>query len=158
MSITTLNFDTITSNDRGLFDDIQSEVFTQLQQTLTAAKGSTGDDNVGQFVTYLTSYSPDKLDKAGLRPEDFTWNSWKVFTYTAACIPPDHAAHDILVQILLALKAAEAPWKDLPEFSMFMRDEWNESKVTTSIEPPPGCFLAGCQMLTPAPRAHRSYI
>lgn len=158
MSTTTLNFDTITSNDRGLFDDIQSEVFTQLQQTLTAAKGSTGDDNVGQFVAYLTSYSPDKLGKAGLRPEDFTWNSWKVFTYTAACIPPDHAAHGILVQVLLALKAAEAPWKDLPEFGMFMRDEWNESKVTPSIEPPPVCFLAEFQVLTPAPRAHRSYI
>lgn len=133
MVATALNFDAITNEDRGLFDNIQSEVLAQLQETLTASEGATGDDKVGQFVAYLTSHSPDKLDKAGLRPEDFRWNSWKVFTYTAACVPPDHPAQNVLVQILLALQAAEAPWKDLPEFSMFMRDEWNESKY----HPPP---------------------
>lgn len=126
MTTTALNFDAITNEDRGLFDSIQSEVLAQLQQTLTAS------DSVSQFVTYLTSYSPDKLSKAGLRPEDFRWNTWKVFTYAAACIPPDHPAQDALVQILLALQASEAPWKDLPEFSMFMRDEWNESKTRTT--------------------------
>ncbi|KAG6354092.1 hypothetical protein INS49_005063 [Diaporthe citri] len=134
MTTTTLNFDTITNEDRGLFNGIQSEVFTQLQQTLTASKGPTIDDKVGQFVAYLTSYGPDKLNKADLRPEDFTWNTWKVFTYTAACIPPDHSAQNVLVQILLALQAAEAPWKDLPEFSMFMRDEWNESPTFEAID------------------------
>lgn len=142
MTTTTLNFDTITNEDRGLFNDIQSEVFTQLQQTLNASKGPTGDDKVGQFVAYLTSYSPDKLAKADLRPEDFTWNTWKVFTYTAACIPPDHPVQDDLVQILLGLQAAEAPWKDLAEFGMFMRDEWNESKITSCTEPPCGCCPA----------------
>lgn len=144
MTTTTLNFDTITNEERGLFDKTQSEVLAQLQQTLTTSKGPTGDDQVGRFVAYLTSYSPDKLDKAGLRPEDFTWNTWKVFTYTAACVPPEHHAQDVLVQILLALQAAEAPWKDLPEFSMFMRDEWNESETMSSTEPPPGCFLIRC--------------
>lgn len=135
MTTTTLNFDTITNEDRGLFNDIQSEVFTQLQQTLNASKGPTGDDKVGQFVAYLTSYSPDKLAKADLRPEDFTWNTWKVFTYTAACIPPDHPVQDDLVQILLGLQAAEAPWKDLAEFGMFMRDEWNESPKFEAVDP-----------------------
>lgn len=129
MTTTALNFDAITNEDRGLFDSIQSEVLVQLQQALIASRGATADDSVSQFVAYLTSYSPDKLSKAGLRPEDFRWNTWKVFTYAASCIPPDHPAQDALVQILLALQAAEAPWKDLPEFSMFMRDEWNESKT-----------------------------
>lgn len=150
MITTTLNFDAITNEDRGLFDGIQSEVLAQLQQTLTTAKGATGDDKVGQFVAFLTSYSPDRLDKAGLRPEDFTWNTWKVFTYAASCIPPDHPAQDTLVQILLALQAAEAPWKDLPEFSMFMRDEWNESKMTPPTGPRPAHYLAGRQVLTSA--------
>lgn len=143
MITTTLNFDAITNEDRGLFDGIQTEVLAQLQQTLNASKGATGDDKVGQFVTYLTSYSPDKLDKASLRPEDFRWNTWKVFTYAAACIPAEHPAQDALVQILLALQNADAPWKDLPEFSMFMRDEWNESKLMSPTEPPSGRYLAG---------------
>lgn len=129
MTTTALNFDAITNEDRGLFDSIQSEVLAQLQQALTASKGAAGDNDISQFVAYLTSYSPDKLSKAGLGPEDFRWNTWKVFIYAAACIPPDHPAQDALVQILLALKAAEAPWKGLPEFSMFMRDEWNDSKT-----------------------------
>jgi hypothetical protein len=132
MTTAELNFDTITKEGRGLFDNIQSEVLGQLQQTLNAAEGSTGQDDkitVQGFVDYLTSFSPEKLKEAGYGSADLPWNMWRVFTYTAACIPPDHAAQDILARILLALQAAEAPWKDLPEFGMFMREEWNESEI-----------------------------
>lgn len=134
MVITTLNFDAITNEDRGLFDDIQLEVLSQLRQTLSTAEGSTGGDKVAQFAAYLTSYNPEKLEKVGYGSSGLPWNMWKVFTYTAACIPPDHPAQDILVQILVVLQAAEEPWKDLPEFGMFMRDEWNESEIPSSTE------------------------
>lgn len=148
MTTAVLKFDAITNEDRGLFDGIQSEVLSQLQQSISSDKGASGEDNVGQFVTYLTTYNPEKLKKAGYSPADFTWNTWKVFTYTAACIPPDHIAQSSLVQILLALQAAEAPWKDLPEFGMFMRDEWNESEMTSSTEPLCTYYLAEHPMLT----------
>lgn len=145
-----MKFDAITNEDRGLFDGIQSEVLSQLQQTLSSDKEVSGEGKVGQFVKYLTTYNPEKLKKAGYSPADFTWNMWKVFTYTAACIPPDHTAQNVLVQILLALQAAEAPWKDLPEFGMFMRDEWNESETTSSTEPPWAYHLAELSMLISA--------
>lgn len=137
MTTTILKFDAITNKDRGLFDDIQSEVCSQLQQIInTDNRVSSSFNKVRQFGTYLITYNPEKLEKAGYSPADFTWNTWKVFTYTAACIPPDHTAQNLLAEILVALKAAEAPWKDLPEFGMFMRDEWNESEITSSTEPP----------------------
>ncbi|KAI3391797.1 hypothetical protein diail_6787 [Diaporthe ilicicola] len=133
---TTLNFDAITNEDRGLFDDIQSDVLSKLQQTISTAEGVSGDDKAGQFVAYLTSYSPEKLENAGYGPSGLPWNMWKVFTYTAACIPPDHPAHNVLIQILLALQAAEAPWNDLPEFGWFMRDEWNQRPNFKAVDQP----------------------
>lgn len=156
MSTTALNFDAITNEKRGLFNDIQSDVFTKFEQIINALNAVADDDKAGQFVAYLTSYSPEKLDKAGLKPDDFTWNTWKVITYIAACIPPEHPAQDVLVQVLLRLQGSEAPWKDLPGFGMFMRDEWNESEMP-STTPSPGSELSCCR--TPyANISHRSHV
>lgn len=136
MATAVLNFDAITDEGRGLFDDIQFEIVTQLQKTINTTKGVSGDDKheADQFVAYLTSsYITDKLKSLpGSEEYPFTWSLWKVFTYAAACTPPEHPGQNVLVQILLALQASETQWKDLPAFAMFMRDEWNESENAPS--------------------------
>lgn len=126
MTTPILNWDAIANESRGLFDPTQTEVFTKLRQALSAETGTA--DEVKQFVAFVSSYSPQRLEEAGLSPEDLVWNTWRVFTYTAARIPPDHPAQHGLVQVLLALEASDAPWKGLPDFGMFMRDEWNKCK------------------------------
>ncbi|ROW07903.1 hypothetical protein VMCG_03448 [Cytospora schulzeri] len=134
MSTTALTFDAITNEERGLFDDIRFDVYTKFEQVINALNTVADDDKAGQLVAYLTSYSPEKLDKAGLNPDDFTEYTWTVVTYIAACIPPEHPAQDVLVQVLLRLQGSEEPWKDLPGFGMFMRHMWNKSPTFDAVD------------------------
>lgn len=137
MATTTLNFDAITDEGRGLFDDIQFEILTKLQETISTPKGVSGDHKheADQFVASLTSpHITEKLKSLpGSEQYGYTSDLWQVFTYAAACTPPDHPGQDVLVQILLALQASETQWRDLPMFGIYMRDEWNESEITCSI-------------------------
>ncbi|KAI1467502.1 uncharacterized protein F4812DRAFT_459608 [Daldinia caldariorum] len=92
-------------------------------------------DKAENFVDRLVKLPSS--NKLGLGPDDFVWSFWDGLLNIASEVPPCSPQQDVLVYSVLILetigrsnKPDNKVWKDLPGFTMAVRECWNRSPTT----------------------------
>ncbi|KAI0111604.1 hypothetical protein F4814DRAFT_423062 [Daldinia grandis] len=105
-----------------------------LESALKLSPPTSPEREAEHFVDNLVKFS--SVEKSGLQPEDFVWQFWDVLIGIASQVPPCSPEQDVLVETVSLLKAigeGDKPenqiWKDLPDFSVAVRESWNRSPM-----------------------------
>ena len=127
-----LNFDRLRDDEISILSSNEgNNIVDAFESTLNLSPEPSVGETTARFITRFLIYAP-KADPSSGPAKEFLWNASSALMRLASFVPCDHYSQEILLRTVRHLDEKEPAWKDLSEFGMTIREEWNQC-----IYPPP---------------------